>query len=140
MPMTDKEVAAMKAEMEALKNANAQLKTTIASMPKPGKLTLKVSEKGGISVIGMGQWPTTLYAEQWKRVLDQKEDILAFIEVNQGKLSTKADKAVAKPKEPSNEDVLNAKLASLPADKRATALGLWTAGKLSEFAALVAQG
>lgn len=71
------QIRRLQSENESLRKAQA------------GKLTLKVSEKGAVSVCGMGQWPTTLYAQQWKRVLDAKEQILAFIDAHHSELSYK---------------------------------------------------
>jgi hypothetical protein len=49
-------------------------------------LSLKVSEKGGVSIYGLGRFPVTLYYEQWTRLLDSADSIRAFIEENKGKL------------------------------------------------------
>jgi hypothetical protein len=80
-PMNEAE---MKAELERLRAENAQLKTK----DKPG-ITLKVSEKGALSLYGMGRFPVTLYKEQWLRVLEQTDQIKAFIEENDSQLKTK---------------------------------------------------
>lgn len=53
------------------------------------KLTLKVSDKGAVSVYGMGRWPVTLYASQWERLLASKDEIVAFIETNRDQLAVK---------------------------------------------------
>ena len=61
--------------------------------PKNRKLpgvALKVSEKGGVSVYGLGRFPVTLYKEQWNRLLDAAEEIRVFIKENDAKLKTKA--------------------------------------------------
>jgi len=50
---------------------------------------LKVSEKGALSIYGMGRFPVTLYKEQWLRLLDMSEDIRAFIVANEGELKKK---------------------------------------------------
>jgi hypothetical protein len=50
---------------------------------------LKVSEKGGLSVYGMGRFPVTLYKEQWLKLLDMAEEIRTFIQENAGKLKSK---------------------------------------------------
>ena len=52
-------------------------------------ITMKVSEKGGLSVYGMGRFPVTLYKEQWLKLLDLSDDIRAFIAANEGKMKTK---------------------------------------------------
>lgn len=58
----------------------AQLQAQLAA--KSGKVTLKVSGKGAVSAYGMGQFPVTLYKEQWLRLLAEAEMIKAFIEAN----------------------------------------------------------
>jgi hypothetical protein len=50
---------------------------------------MKVSEKGGVSVYGLGRFPVTLYKEQWIRLLDMADDIRSFIEENESKLKAK---------------------------------------------------
>ena len=74
----------LKAELERLRQENATLKKGAAS-----GLRLKVSEKGAISVYGMGRFPVTLYKEQWLKLLDISDDIRAFIAANEGQLKTK---------------------------------------------------
>jgi hypothetical protein len=49
---------------------------------KPGQLRLKVSEKGALSVYGLGRFPVTLYKEQWRRLLDYTEEMRAFLKDN----------------------------------------------------------
>lgn len=56
---------------------------------KAGKLTLKVGEKGGISLYGTGRFPVTQYAESWVKILDMADEIRAFIAENQDVLSFK---------------------------------------------------
>jgi hypothetical protein len=61
-------------------------------MPKPAPakgLTLRVSEKGGVSVYGLGRFPVTLYKEQWLRLLGMADEIRMFIEENDASLKTK---------------------------------------------------
>ena len=60
-----------------------------AAMVEPRPLRLKVSPKGGVSIYGMGRFPVTLYRDQWCRVLDYSDEIRAFIDVNQDRLSQK---------------------------------------------------
>jgi hypothetical protein len=50
-----------------------------------------VSEKGGLSVYGLGRFPVTLYKEQWIKLLALADDIQAFIKENEGKLKTKEE-------------------------------------------------
>ena len=73
-----------KAELERLKKENEQLKQR-GSRP----ISIKVSEKGGVSVYGLGRFPVTLYKEQWLKLLDMNEDIRRFIEENSARLKVK---------------------------------------------------
>ena len=74
----------LKAELERLRNENAALKRESASGAR-----LKVSEKGAVSVYGLGRFPVTLYKEQWWRLLDMSSDIRAFIAANEAQLKAK---------------------------------------------------
>ena len=76
--------AEMKAELERLRAENATLKSKDSS-----GLSLKVSEKGAVSLYGMGRFPVTLYKEQWLRILASAPDIETFIRENDSKLKTK---------------------------------------------------
>ena len=76
----------LKAELERLKQENERLKNR-----QTRGVSLKVSEKGGVSVYGLGRFPVTLYKEQWQRLLDMADDIRAFIKENEPKLKTKGD-------------------------------------------------
>jgi hypothetical protein len=67
-----------------LRSENAALKKGAST-----GITMKVSEKGGLSVYGMGRFPVTLYKEQWLKLLDLSDDIRAFIAANEGKMKTK---------------------------------------------------
>jgi len=82
--MSDDEV---KAEIERLRAENAQLKRT-ASLSRG--VTLEVSEKGGVSVYGLGRFPVTLYKEQWTKLLDMVDEIRTFIRTNESSLKTKS--------------------------------------------------
>jgi hypothetical protein len=53
------------------------------------RLSLKVSEKGGVSLYGVGRFPVTLYKEQWTKVLGMKDEIEAFLQANAHLLKTK---------------------------------------------------
>ena len=76
----------LRAGLERLKAENERLKS------QRGRSTsLKVSEKGGVSVYGLGRFPVTLYKEQWTRLLDMADDIRAFIKENDGKLKAKSE-------------------------------------------------
>jgi hypothetical protein len=79
--MSDEE---LKAELERLRNENAALKKGAAA-----GISMKVSEKGALSIYGMGRFPVTLYKEQWLKLLDLSDDIRKFIAANDGQLKTK---------------------------------------------------
>lgn len=76
----------MKAEIERLKAENEALKN---KKNNRGTLSMKVSEKGALSVYGMGRFPVTLYKEQWLKLLGIADDIQKFISENDGQLKTK---------------------------------------------------
>ena len=60
-----------------------------ATSKKTGRLEFKVSEKGGVSVYGLGRFPVTLYYEQWQRLLGIADDLRTFLEDNKSKLKLK---------------------------------------------------
>ena len=74
----------LKAELEKLRAENAALKKTSSR-----DLSMKVSEKGALSIYGLGRFPVTLYKEQWIRLLDLSGDIRAFIQNNEERLKSK---------------------------------------------------
>jgi uncharacterized protein YbbK (DUF523 family) len=76
----------MKDELERLRAENAALKQ---KKPSAGTLSMKVSEKGALSIYGMGRFPVTLYKEQWLKLLTITEDIKKFIAENDDRLKTK---------------------------------------------------
>jgi len=76
----------VKAELERLRAENERLKNR-----QTRGVSLKVSEKGGVSVYGLGRFPVTLYKEQWTRLLDMADDIRAFIKENDSKLKAKSE-------------------------------------------------
>ena len=73
----------MKEELERLRIENEALKKRSEK-----RLSLKVSQKGGVSVYGLGRFPVTLYKEQWEKLLDLSDDIRAFIQENEPQLKT----------------------------------------------------
>ena len=79
--MSDEE---MRVELERLRNENASLKKGAAT-----GITMKVSEKGGLSVYGMGRFPITLYKEQWLKLMDMSDAIRSFIAANDSELKSK---------------------------------------------------
>ncbi len=80
--MSDDDV---QAELERLRTENARLKGRPA-----GGLSLKVSEKGALSVYGLGRFPVTLYKEQWQKLLDVADEIRAFLKENDAQLTSKS--------------------------------------------------
>jgi hypothetical protein len=71
-------------ELARLKEENERLKAR-----QNRAVSLKVSEKGGLSVYGLGRFPVTLYKEQWTKLLDIADDIRAFLKENDAKLKSK---------------------------------------------------
>ncbi len=76
----------MKAELERLRAENEALKN---KKNNSGALSMKVSEKGALSVYGMGRFPVTLYKEQWIKLLSVSEELKKFITENDSRLKTK---------------------------------------------------
>lgn len=74
----------LRAQLEQLKKENESLKARTSK-----GISLKVSEKGAVSVYGMGRFPVTLYKEQWIKLLDMAEDIRRFIQENEARLKSK---------------------------------------------------
>ena len=74
----------IQSELERLRAENEALKRTTSK-----GLSLRVSEKGGVSVYGLGRFPVTLYKEQWLRLLDMASDIRVFIQTNETQLKVK---------------------------------------------------
>ena len=75
----------LKAELERLKAENERLKS------QRGRASLKVSEKGGVSVYGLGRFPVTLYKEQWAKLLAMADEIREFIAEHEADLKTKPE-------------------------------------------------
>jgi hypothetical protein len=79
--MSDDDV---KHELERLRKENESLKKGATS-----GIRMKVSEKGAVSIYGMGRFPVTLYKEQWLKLLDMSSEIRAFIAANESQLKSK---------------------------------------------------
>ena len=77
----EQKVARLEAENRALKEQVEQRRS--------GQLRLKISEKGGLSVYGLGRFPVTLYKEQWIRLLEQTEEINEVLKENDQQLKVK---------------------------------------------------
>ncbi len=75
----------LRAELARLKEENEQLKA------RPARGTsLKVSEKGALSVYGLGRFPVTLYKEQWQKLLAMTDEIRAFLKEHDAQLKSKS--------------------------------------------------
>jgi len=74
----------LRAELERLREENASLKKGASR-----GVSLKVSEKGGLSVYGLGRFPVTLYKEQWIKLLDMSDEIRTFLKAHDAELKTK---------------------------------------------------
>ncbi|MEO7086677.1 MAG: hypothetical protein ABI442_18280 [Gemmatimonadaceae bacterium] len=79
--MTDED---LKAELERLRKENESLKKGAAK-----GISMKVSEKGGLSIYGLGRFPITLYKEQWTKLLDMTDDIRSFLATHDAELKAK---------------------------------------------------
>ena len=77
---TEQKLARLEAENKALKDQVER---------KAGQLRLKVGEKGGLSLYGLGRFPVTLYKEQWTRLLDHADEIKTFLRDNDQQLKAK---------------------------------------------------
>jgi hypothetical protein len=74
-----------RAELDRLRAENDRLRRTASR-----GVSLRVSEKGGVSVYGLGRFPVTLYKEQWTKLLEMADEIRAFIREHEAELKTKA--------------------------------------------------
>jgi hypothetical protein len=74
----------LKAELERLRQENEALKKGATRA-----VSIKVSEKGGVSVYGLGRFPITLYQEQWLKLLDMSDELRAFIAAHKSELKVK---------------------------------------------------
>ena len=76
----------LRAELERLKAENERLKNQ-----RSRSVSLKVSEKGGVSVYGLGRFPVTLYKEQWLKLLAMADEIRTFIKEHDAQLKTRPE-------------------------------------------------
>jgi hypothetical protein len=74
----------LRAELERLRKENESLKKGAAK-----GISMKVSEKGGLSIYGLGRFPITLYKEQWTKLLDMSEEIRSFLVTHDAELKAK---------------------------------------------------
>jgi len=75
----------IRAELERLRAENEALK----AKPARGALSLKVSEKGGVSLYGLRRFPVTFYADEWEKLLGMADELKRFIRENDAKLKRK---------------------------------------------------
>jgi hypothetical protein len=75
----------LRAEVERLRAENEALKARATR----GVISLRVSEKGGLSVYGLGRFPVTLYKEQWLRLMEMADEIRAFIREHESQLKAR---------------------------------------------------
>lgn len=87
-PNPQAKVNALLTEIEAMRAENARITAQLTAKAS-GRISLKVTEKGGLSVYGLQRFPVTLYREQWEAVMARKDEILAAC----AKLPVKADKS-----------------------------------------------
>jgi hypothetical protein len=78
----------LRAELERLRAENERLRSRPAR-----KISLKVSEKGGVSVYGLGRFPVTLYREQWEALLAMAGEIRVFLKENEANLKSKGEES-----------------------------------------------
>ena len=74
---------------EELRARLQELEKQVETKKRSGAMEFKVSEKGGVSVYGLGRFPVTLYHEQWTRLLDASETLRQFLEENKSRLKLK---------------------------------------------------
>lgn len=86
MSQAEQECDSLEAQIAKLRAENARLKARASA-----RLRCKISEKGAVSVYGMGRWPVTLYASQWRALLGFASEIEAFLVDNSGSLSEKGE-------------------------------------------------
>lgn len=81
----------MNANVDLTTLSQAELIDLISNMAKANraKLTMKVSEKGALSIYGFGQWPVTLYASQWRRLIESIDDVVKFLDTHRAVLAEK---------------------------------------------------
>jgi hypothetical protein len=83
------EVSMTEPSYDELKARLADLEKQVETKKRSGTMEFKVSEKGGVSVYGLGRFPVTLYYEQWTRLLDASDNLRQFLEENKPKLKLK---------------------------------------------------
>lgn len=80
--------------LKAAQDENAKLREAINTSGQRS-LSCKVSEKGAVSVYGLGRFPVTLYETQWEQLAAFMPTVMAFVVASKGKLASKADRKIA---------------------------------------------
>lgn len=83
----EKQVETLEQKVERLERENDNLRRNVT-------LGIKVGNKGGVSVYGLGRFPLTLYASQWEKLFEKKDAICEFIKVNHDRLAKKEQTTV----------------------------------------------
>lgn len=86
-------IAAIMAENAAIKQKLAEAEAKLSSV---NPVSFKVTEKGAVSLYGLGRFPVTLYQSQWDRVFSETENLKKFMEENKDKIAAKPEKATKK--------------------------------------------
>jgi hypothetical protein len=89
----------LKATLDRLRAENARLKGQ-----RDRGVSVKISEKGGVSVYGLGRFPVTLYKEQWRKLLGMAQEISIFISDNDARLSSKIHQSELRTRAQSSND------------------------------------
>lgn len=76
---------------EELKKRILELERQVATKKSAGSMSFKVSDKGAVSVYGLGRFPVTLYYEQWVRLLGSADSLKTFLEENKSRLKLKEE-------------------------------------------------
>jgi len=88
LPDLSQQLASLQAMIDRLTADNAALRAAPVTA-----LKCKITDKGALSIYGLGQWPITLYRSQWDRLIPFIPEIKAFILTNAAQLTVKAPKA-----------------------------------------------
>lgn len=91
MPNILRDMTQPKAQTDRVAELEALVAKLMAEKDAKRPVTLKVSDKGGLSVYGLGRFPVTLYRRQWEKLLAQADAIRAFIQSNAASLSVKGE-------------------------------------------------
>lgn len=76
-------------QLEYLKKLTEENEKLQAKAAGNSKVTMKIGEKGGLSVNIGSRYPVTLYKEQWNKLLANIDSVKAFIAENGHKMKDK---------------------------------------------------